>query len=60
MGDKKLRTGWEGTNIPDDFTIPSCGIVDMDRAIFNLFDKDINLNCSLQYLFYLSYSLSSL
>ena len=46
MSDKKLRTGWEGTNIPDDFKIPSCGIVDMDRAIFNLFDKDIDIRVS--------------
>jgi len=42
----KLRTGWEGTNIPDDFTIPSCGIADMDRSMFNLFDKDINIQVS--------------
>ena len=41
MSNKKLRTGWEGINIPDDFKIPSCGIVDMDRAMFNLFDKDL-------------------
>jgi hypothetical protein len=41
-----LRTGWEGTNIPDDFTIPSCGIADMDRAMFNLFDKDIDIQVS--------------
>jgi len=46
MSEKKLRTGWEGTNIPDDFNIPSCGIVDMDRAMFNLFDKDISIQVS--------------
>jgi len=43
----KLRSGWEGTNIPDDFSIPSCGIVDMDRAMFNLFDKDIDIQVSI-------------
>ena len=29
----------EGTNIPTDFEIPQCGIEDLDRALFNLFDK---------------------
>jgi len=46
MSDKKLRTGWEDGQIPDDFSIPSCGIVDMDRAMFNLFDKDIDIQVS--------------
>tara|TARA_R100001594_G_scaffold144257_1_gene193108 strand:- start:96 stop:1337 length:1242 start_codon:yes stop_codon:yes gene_type:complete len=35
----KIDTGREGQNIPDDFSIPSCGIEDVDRALFNLFDK---------------------
>ena len=26
----------------DDFHLPSCGIEDVDRALFNLFDKDLN------------------
>jgi hypothetical protein len=46
MSDKKLRTGWEDGKIPDDFSIPSCGIADMDRAMFNLFDKDIDIQVS--------------
>jgi len=46
MSDKKLRTGWEDGQIPDDFSIPSCGIADMDRAMFNLFDKDIKIQVS--------------
>ena len=46
MSDKKLRTGWEKGAVPDDFKIPSCGIVDMDRAIFNLFDKDLDIQVS--------------
>ncbi len=35
----KIKTGYEGTNVPDDFSIPPVGIEDIDRAIFNLFDK---------------------
>ena len=46
MSDKKLRTGWESGKIPDDFAIPSCGIADMDRSMFNLFDKDIVIQVS--------------
>ena len=30
---------WEGTNIPEDFYIPPCGIEDIDRALFYLFDR---------------------
>ena len=39
MSKEKLPTGYEGENIPDDFSIPSCGIEDIDRAVFELFDK---------------------
>ena len=38
----RLKSGYEGMNIPEDFHIPACGISDVDRAVFNLFDKDIN------------------
>ena len=38
-----VATGYEGSNIPDDFNIPSCGLEDLDKAIFNLFNKDIPL-----------------
>ena len=46
MSDKKLRTGWEPGKIPDDFNIPSCGIADMDKSMFNLFDKEIIIQIS--------------
>ena len=36
-----IPTGYEGNNIPDDFVVPSCTVEDVDRALFNLFDKDI-------------------
>lgn len=31
------------SSIPEDFTLPSCGIEDVDRAIFNLFESQIPL-----------------
>jgi hypothetical protein len=38
-----IDTGTEGNNIPDDIQIASCAIEDVDRALFNLFNKDIAL-----------------
>ena len=38
-----IPTGYEGENTTEDYYIPSCGLEDLDRAIFNLFDKDIPL-----------------
>ncbi len=35
-------TGYEGQNYAD-YVIPSCGLEDLDKAVFNLFDKDIPL-----------------
>ncbi len=32
-----------GSDIPDDFELPSCGIEDIDRAMFKLFDKELPL-----------------
>ena len=40
-------TGYEGQNYAD-YVIPSCGLEDLDKAIFNLFDKDIPLYYMLQ------------
>jgi len=34
-------TGYEGFDIPDDINLPHCGFEDIDRAIFRLFDKDL-------------------
>ena len=33
--------GYEGTNIPDDFSLPSCTIEDVDRGLFNLFNEEL-------------------
>jgi len=37
--EEKLPTGYEGENVAKDFFIPPCGIEDIDRAVFELFDK---------------------
>lgn len=36
----RIPSGFDGELIPTDFFIPSCGIEDVDVALFNLFDKD--------------------
>jgi len=36
----RTEEGFEGTNVPTDFTIPPCGLEDVDRAVYNLFNKD--------------------
>ena len=35
------KSGYEGKSIPDDFDIPSCTIEDVDRSLFDLFDKQL-------------------
>jgi len=37
-GKQNLFTNFDGTNVPEDFDIPSQEIEDIDRAIFHLFD----------------------
>lgn len=41
---RRLPTGVDGQNVPVDFKIPGSTIEDVDRAIFNLFDKTLSLN----------------
>ena len=38
-----VQTGLEGVDIPDNFELPSCGIEDVDRALFKLFNEDLPL-----------------
>ena len=40
LGDKVIKD-FDGNNSPDDFNIPSIGIEDIDRAIFNLFNDKL-------------------
>lgn len=42
-----LPSGYNNHN-HSSFVVPTCGIEDVDRAMFNLFDKDLNLNVSSQ------------
>jgi len=35
---ESIKKGYEGFNVPN-YEIPSCGIEDVDRAVFNLYDK---------------------
>tara|TARA_R110001583_G_scaffold22777_3_gene84981 strand:- start:469 stop:1677 length:1209 start_codon:yes stop_codon:yes gene_type:complete len=41
-GKQNIFTSFDGTNVPEDFEFPSQGIEDIDRAIFNFFDKNIS------------------
>ena len=36
---EKVNSGY--TNDPSEFTMPSCTIEDVDRGVFNLFDKEL-------------------
>jgi hypothetical protein len=38
---EQLKKGYEGFNVPDNFEFPSCGVEDVDRALFELFDKKL-------------------
>ncbi len=38
-----LPTGIDGSNVPQNFSIPSSGISDVDRAVFNLFEQRLRL-----------------
>ena len=43
----KIDTGYEGS-VPDDFSLPPSGIEDIDRALFDLFDKRIPLQVTIE------------
>jgi len=45
FGISPLPTGYEKSQGSVDFHIPSCGIEDVDVALFNLFDKEISPLC---------------
>jgi|13_taG_2_1085334.scaffolds.fasta_scaffold03204_2 hypothetical protein len=38
-----IDAGYEGDNHTYDYTIPSCGLEDVDKSVFNLFDREIPL-----------------
>ena len=37
----RIGTGYEGDNVPLDFKIPECSVEDVDKAVFDLFDKQM-------------------
>jgi hypothetical protein len=39
-----VPSGYSEKDIPDDFKVPSCTVEDVDYALFNLFDKELNLS----------------
>ena len=45
LGASPLPTGYESQLGAPDFTIPSCGLEDVDVALFELFDKEISPMC---------------
>jgi len=42
-GRDAIQLGYEGSNVPDDYKVPSCGLEDVDRALFELFNRDLPL-----------------
>lgn len=39
--ENSVPTGYEGDNVPEDFSLPACTIEDVDRSLFTLFDREI-------------------
>ena len=40
---QQVETGYDNQDIAPDFTMPSCTIEDVDRGVFNLFNKELPL-----------------
>jgi hypothetical protein len=38
---ERVETGYSNDDVADDFSMPSCTIEDVDRGVFNLFDKEL-------------------
>lgn len=43
-----LRSGYDRSVSPEDYSIPSCGIEDVDVALFNTFEKELRFEVSQQ------------
>lgn len=41
-----IPSGYSGANVPSDFTLPPCGIEDVDTSLFNTFDQEIRFEVS--------------
>ncbi len=44
MSTRNFKNDNSSGNIPEDFSLPSCSIEDVDRALFELFDKQLDFN----------------
>jgi hypothetical protein len=38
-----IPSGYSSPDIPADISVPGCGLTDVDRALFNFFDKELKL-----------------
>lgn len=45
---EQIFTATEGNNVPSNFDMPSSGIKDVDKALFNLFDVVLNLQVNIR------------
>lgn len=45
FGQSPLPSGYDGRDESPDLKIPSCGVEDVDIAMFNLFEKEISAQC---------------
>jgi hypothetical protein len=45
-GSKRLPTGYDGDTIPEDFFIPECRLEDIDKSMFEFFDKTLQMTVS--------------
>lgn len=46
IGPFKIPNGSEGTNVPENFSIPPCGIEDVDKALFDFFNEHVGFSVS--------------
>ena len=42
------NTGYDSKNIPENFEIPSCGVEDVDKALFRLFNEELPMTIELE------------
>ena len=51
-GQNNEPMGFEGNDVPNDISIPSCTIEDVDRAVFNLFEERVVGRASCKRVYY--------
>ena len=43
-----VQTGYDTHDIPQDFVLPSCGVEDIDKALFKLFNEELPMTIELE------------